>query len=377
MNDRDFWKHLESMPAQAAPWCEWQHTFSAWPGFESFQKHYLQPTERRATSVDCVSACPMFCPRKVVQHSETDIVAVCPEGEEKPYSLIPKDILVYKLKCHAFHKDLCAALGIHYNESRPTSTYNAWRLGVYKPREGFCWPVFLIFPENEEHLVHTVRTIGLLNEPGLAIITPTTQYHSPEMELLLSVKEMALLTLDAEFTFDDQGRLAAHRPPEEIFAQFHATIPGPNANGETHFPTPSGTTWEQITIEFVDGHTVSVRTGALHGRYSFAQLGMANQKSNTPNRHWTLLQKLAEGHGTLTFAPLKTSELQSELASLDHHVETTANLHLKISPDKTLKKHKQGLSKALRTFFHLQDDPIEWNPKEACYHCRFVIRSGE
>jgi hypothetical protein len=41
-----------------------------------------------------------------------DIVAVCPEQEEKPYSLNKRDVLVYTLNRSAFHKSICSGLGI-------------------------------------------------------------------------------------------------------------------------------------------------------------------------------------------------------------------------------------------------------------------------
>jgi len=38
-----------------------------------------------------------------------------------------------------------------------------------------------------------------------------------------------------------------------------------------------------------------------------------------------------------------------------------------------LKKRKQELSRCLREFFRLDEDPIEWVKDEKCYRCRFRI----
>jgi len=66
--------------------------------------------------------------------------------------------------------------------------------------------------------------------------------------------------------------------------------------------------------------------------------------------------------------------MKNSLSQLDQRVDTeSGGFSIKNAPDKTMKKHKQGLSKALRAFFHLEDDPIQWITKESCYRCRFVV----
>jgi hypothetical protein len=376
MDDHQFWKILEDIPAQTAPWCEWRDALSGWAHFELFQKRYLLLDKHQASAVACVSDCPMFCPRQVVHHTDDDIVAVCPENESKPYPLAAKDILVYKLRRPAFHKDLCDALGIQYKESQPADTRFVWLLGQYKPREGYELPVYLIFPEDQGHLTESLNRICLLHETHFAVIIPTDQCQCPETDQLLTAKEAIGLTLDGEIVFDDKGKFAVNRELTDIFATFHATIPEPGSGELEQFPTPTGAAWEAITIEFVDGHTVSIRTGDLHRQYSYGQMGMRNKTNNTPDRHWTLLQKFAENRGVIGFTPLSDAEMKNSLSQLDQRVDTeSGGFSIKNAPDKTMKKHKQGLSKALRAFFHLEDDPIRWIAKESCYRCRFILVS--
>mgnify|MGYP000936421312 FL=1 len=105
-------------------------------------------------------------------------------------------------------------------------------------------------------------------------------------------------------------------------------------------------------------------------------MGMRNKTNNTPDRHWDLLQKFAENRGVIGFTPLSDAEMKSSLSRLDQRVDTeSGGFSIKNAPDKTVKKHKQGLSKALRAFFHLEDDPIQWIAKESCYRCRFILVS--
>lgn len=105
----------------------------------------------------------------------------------------------------------------------------------------------------------------------------------------------------------------------------------PSSSGASTFPTAPGTTWEDITIKFIDGHTVSIKAGSQSNRYSYEAMGMNNRKSSKPNKQWELLIKLAENHGEATF-----------------------------KSDSKLKATKKNLSKGLKTFFNLKDDPFKY-----------------
>lgn len=65
--------------------------------------------------------------------------------------------------------------------------------------------------------------------------------------------------------------------------------------------------------------------------------------------HWTLLGDFAENRGAID------------------------NTSPKETPFEHLVKRKQDLSKRLKDFFRLEDDPIEWIERDHCYRCRFTI----
>ncbi len=117
--------------------------------------------------------------------------------------------------------------------------------------------------------------------------------------------------------------------------------------GET-FPLPQGAKWSDLIIEFSDGHVVSVKFQDKRKRFTYAQMGMVSSKSGNPNKQWDLLKSFAESYGQIDW--------QNRFAS-----------------DK-LKKQKQELSKRLREFFRLEEDPIEWVKGEKSYRCLFTIK---
>jgi hypothetical protein len=67
------------------------------------------------------------------------------------------------------------------------------------------------------------------------------------------------------------------------------------------FPTPPGTSWQEITIRFIDGHTVGVTMGHTSLRFNFVELGMKDNRDGNPNTQWKLLSMLAENGGRLSW----------------------------------------------------------------------------
>jgi len=78
-------------------------------------------------------------------------------------------------------------------------------------------------------------------------------------------------------------------------------------------------------------------------------MGMANKRNGEATKQWALLLDFAENRG-----------------EIDKNSRKETPYHL-------LKKRKQELSKYLRGFFRLDEDPIEWIKDEKCYRCHFTI----
>lgn len=97
----------------------------------------------------------------------------------------------------------------------------------------------------------------------------------------------------------------------------------------------------------MDRHKDSVQ-GRTHGVYLFNVEVYTNKKNGDRTEQWKLLE---------AFAASTRGEI---------------NWNSPYATDK-LKKQKQVLSKRLRDFFRLQEDPIEWVKGEKCYRCRFKI----
>jgi len=186
VSETRLWQFLEEHPRQNAPWCEWQDAFGGWDSFSGFERKFLQLTDQRASAVNCRTDCGQGCPRKVVEHAADDIAAVCPEQEEKPYSLNKRDVLVYTLNRSSFHKSICTGLGITRNENSLDGIPGVFRLRDYTPTAGFNFPVYLTFNGDPDELLESVRNISLLGQDPYALIIPTRKQLTPRAEDLLS-----------------------------------------------------------------------------------------------------------------------------------------------------------------------------------------------
>ena len=113
------------------------------------------------------------------------------------------------------------------------------------------------------------------------------------------------------------------------------------------FPLPDGAKWEDLSIIFSDSHVVTVKHQGVYKRFTYSQMGMVCSKSGDPTKQWNLLWAFAESLGEISW--------YSKYAT------------------NYLKKQKQILSKHLRDFFQLEDDPIKWIRGKKTYRCRFTI----
>jgi len=165
---------------------------------------------------------------------------VCPEQEEKPYSLNKRDVLVYTLNRSSFHKSICAGLGITRNENSLDGIPGVFRLGDYTPTAGFNFPVYLAFKCDPDELLESVRNISLLGHDPYALIIPTRKQLTPRTEDLLSRSRSICIVLSEELSIEANGSLKALRSAADLFANFQADIPEPDSGGMVHFDTPAG-----------------------------------------------------------------------------------------------------------------------------------------
>ncbi|HOD64940.1 MAG TPA: hypothetical protein PKO04_11800, partial [Smithellaceae bacterium] len=273
------WAYLETLPGKSAALFDWDKALSGWDRYPLFRDHFLQLTKNHATAVDCPTECGLGCPRSVVTHAKTNIRAVCNEKESAAIQISPRQTLIYRLKQSTINGAICEALGIEHRDSKLDGLPHTWRLGDFIPTAGMDFPVVLTMQDSKDALAEVVRSLCLSIIKPFVLIAPTRLHLSPAVETLLAQKDSLFIALNEDLYLGDAPRFLTRRDKTEIFAPLIGQVPEPDSGGTVFFPTPPGTTWLQIKIQFRDGHTVTIWAGDQSGRYTYTQMGMASRKN--------------------------------------------------------------------------------------------------
>lgn len=120
-----------------------------------------------------------------------------------------------------------------------------------------------------------------------------------------------------------------------------------NTSSTSKFPfkIPSGTTWQNITIQFTNSDVVNIQVGGHSHQTGYADMGFIDKRTNKPTTQWALLLVLAKNGGLLS---------ASSADARDKY-----------------KKHKQLLSDKLKDYFDLEPDPFE--PYKGGYKTKITL----
>jgi hypothetical protein len=138
---------------------------------------------------------------------------------------------------------------------------------------------------------------------------------------------------------------------ERLISQNESKSPQGRNHPSTSIRLPQNTKWEDLTLRFLDGHTIEIllrRGNKKLGVVNYRDFDLENKKERRPNLQWKLLEALAkEGEAINKKGP-------------------------------SGRQNKLKLSKALKKYFGIEDDPFFDYKKEKVYKlkCR-VLPEGE
>lgn len=332
---RGFWRALRSIPGAATSRFEWRALLGEeW----STVAPLLRPAGAVVARVSCPSPGGDGCPRRLVNHGDGRFVAVCadPEGQCESVELTLDDVIVHELDVGRLASSLCRLLNCALDLRPLTFAERTWCIGSYEPLAGERFSLCLAFlTTGDEAHSAAVRLVGHLDRPFILLV-PARDVIDPETVEYLRGHRVRLLFLEEVLTVDG-GTWHLQRSAEEILREFRLSVlDQPRLRTPTlRFPTPPGTRWQNVTIRFLTPHQVHVQVGRVAEVFDFLQLGMKDGRKNPiePDSRWSLLVHFAEHRGIVRWR------------------STTEN--------RRRQKHKEGLSKALRTFFGIDDEPFE------------------
>lgn len=345
------WSTLELSPGLSNVLSEWQRRLG--PHFD-IVRPWFRPTDRRATSLQCPRP-GSGCLRKVVDYGDGEIIAVC-NGEDQccdEITLSPEEIIVHKLDLRTLSSIVANVLKIPLEFAPVEGFYQLFLVGKIQPVASQRFHVFLTIQGDKEITRNVV--VGLLGkmDAPFVLMSLTDQSVDREMVHLIARNRSRITYLEDLLVWDDVNKaLVGVESASEWLADFakQAAPEMTQAGSMDYFPTPAGAHWEHFTFEFLADHALLVRCKGIQQPRQLEpeHLGMKNQINGRPTQQWIVLMALAIHGGQLSW---KNNKENSKL-----------------------KAQKQALSKKLRQYFLLDDEPIPWKRNQGAFETRFVLR---
>jgi len=274
---KQLWPALERVPDLAGVLGEWRSLLG---DEHQLVGCFLLPTKRIARSVRC-TAPGRTCVHEI-RRWEGEYLSVCPNGCET--ATLPRDeVVVHRLDVAMLAREIAEALGLELLPAEPMPDLaGVWRIGDYFPLSGYRFPVCLALTGEPDLLRSTIDGLAARGEP-FVLAAPTRSAFTQTAADLLKRAKACFLPLSELLGQGDSGRFALldGHTADSVFAEFRAAhVPEPKAeDGMVLFPTPPGARWEDVSICFMDRHSVYINVQGVTGKYHFAQMGMVNKKT--------------------------------------------------------------------------------------------------
>jgi len=323
-----FWQSLEEIPGPAGVAAVWKAKLGA--EYELAQR-FLRP--RNELAVAFPNPDPYGGAYRVVTHGPDDHVGVCDETGET-IQLTTADLIVHELDRPRLEQSIAGALRIRYRPAALEQARGTGRLGFYEPLAGYRFPVYLAVRSRGDDFRQVVAMLASAQTCPFLLFAPTHRFMNPAIEQIVERQRGCFMALCDAMAADDPGKLVTTPVGEKALQRFRESFLPTQAVAQpaTFFPTPAGVAWENVRLEFLDGHTLSVRLGGQHGVYHFTQMGMVNRKNGSPTVQWELLRDFAAGHGILTWRSA--------------------------AADRKNQKRREKLARDLQAFFRIAGDPF-------------------
>ena len=326
----------------------WRNEFASTVDFDLFSKRFLTPIDDIASSVFCPdkAKCSHGCDRDIMGDRKKAPEGACLKMLKPDLILAPADIIVCKLNASEFHKAIALAIGIEPYNDNAEGVYT-WQIGSLQLKPGKRRKVFLSYRQ-EGPFTREVAELALSEKEPFIIFT-FYHYDLPrETERALSNSQISRFSLDEILEITNDCQLKLLPSCSDIWGDI-ADFVKIEEKKQYRFDLPPGTGWEDVSIHFLDDHSLSVTIGGKEKvELLYHEMGMADKRNSKPTELWLLLRAFADQNGILSWESGSASE--------------------------KIRQQKKRLSKHLCSIFGLTADPIPYASEEKGYVCRFKIR---
>ena len=129
------------------------------------------------------------------------------------------------------------------------------------------------------------------------------------------------------------------------------------------FPTPSGATWNELEISFIDRVTVNLTIRDKTKKVTYAEMGFKDGRAGKPSNGWAFLKELAKNNGQLTDYPQETKEAVEKKMStlrgkLTAYFEKISNNPIPYTKTKNYAGYKTAFTIEDKSYMREHEDSI-------------------
>lgn len=228
----------------------------------------------------------------ITKRSENEYVAVTEAGDEQV--LLPHDLDRLSLSVAAVAVATISAAKLKAG-TRQIEGCRIYRLGSYRPFEGCEYPFFMVLNSEPHELLAAIGHLTAMRPGPAVILVPSGESIDEACRLAIDVAQFEWRAI-GDFVQPRQDAALALVPAGEKLLDdlLQSCIKAPEPDsGMVFFPTPTGSTWEDVKIRVIDKDTVVLSVRGAERRLTFSQMGMANGTTGLPDGQWHLLMGLA------------------------------------------------------------------------------------
>ncbi len=296
-----FWTGLEAVTGLTAVAAEWQEVWG--PEWE-IGRTFLRLTDRSTASYPCPHPGGDGCPRRVVIHSQDDIVAVCQTTPRRcdDLALSKADIAIHELHWQKLGAAVAKALDLSVPRRPASIEPQTWRVGWCRAAGGKPPAVHLTIQHEAQGLGSTLSRLRSRERWPFGLAAPTASLCESEGAELLRDTGVQFLSLDECLAWDESGGFVMTDRAKELLSDLAALDwpSAPRRGGQRQVrpvDAPADGRWEELRLvaeELKLRYVIREKRGSV----CFAEAGFEDRRAGgLPNDSWRLLGEFAKYAG--------------------------------------------------------------------------------
>jgi hypothetical protein len=338
-----------------------QGVMAAWGEFPT---QFLSPVDGLAEAIPCDRSHP--CQMRIVEHDTDDVVGVCSteDGLCEHRQVSRRERVVFRIDEQKLFDAIIHAVGGKIAPLEEIGTRpRVLRIGSIPTTGDAQLPVFFALAADLAATDDAITALLAQGAEKFLLVVPEERSIGLVQQNRAMQRGGRIFGLDQLLEVTQEGAVSARVIGQEALKAWTGiAAPAPARDAEAaRFPTPPGTTWENVRITFMDLDMLAIKCGRQRElKKQREQIpGMTNSTTelNSPSVNWFLL---------LSFAVRGPALSMSDLMKIFAGHKSGA-----------LRRRKSDLSLKLQEYFGIADDPIPYDQKQKCYIPKLVIRQAD